>query len=477
MFKILLLLVLFFNLYANNYKIFKKNNLFGYKKDNKVIINPIFNEARMFDGNYAIVKFKDLYGVIDKRGNWIIKPENSEINFIDKSIIVVSRKYIKKKYLYSLKTTKILDENISEITMIKPKSKIIFYLKNDTLNSLYYAKDIICNIYNKCRQHLKFINKHDIKYSCLDNSEEGIIDLYHCNKKILKKNISLKIIDKKQYKNKLYIAYTKPDFSKCIIKEGNETIYANNKCNIHFDSLYPLAYINFGNNIEIFNLKQRKVIFKNIENIGGSNTTRSLNNGTFAIENKHFKYGIIDINGSILQKFIYNNLYAISNFYIGYIKEKKSSKSEKECIISSEGKLLSCVDNIFSFTKNIIKYKLNNKIGLMDYLGNILIYGYNDILIDKNIYIVKNQLNKWGVVDKNKKIIINFKYDYLGYFNNDIAVFKKANFMGYVTKSGKEIFKIKTNYLSDYSNNMTVSVNNKLCKLSHQGDKFNVICE
>lgn len=64
---------------SNNRAIFVKDGKIGYFNSvAKVVINAAFEEfpnameASRFDGNYAKVKFKDKYGVIDANGKWIV---------------------------------------------------------------------------------------------------------------------------------------------------------------------------------------------------------------------------------------------------------------------------------------------------------------------------------------------------------------------------------------------------------------------
>lgn len=79
-FFIIIFLLCSINIYAKNIIIFKQDNLYGYQQDGKVVIPAIYDEARLFNGDYAIVKKDGLYGVIDKNGSTEIEYRNHDIN-------------------------------------------------------------------------------------------------------------------------------------------------------------------------------------------------------------------------------------------------------------------------------------------------------------------------------------------------------------------------------------------------------------
>jgi hypothetical protein len=62
------------------------------------------------------------------------------------------------------------------------------------------------------------------------------------------------------------------------------------------------------------------------------------------------------------------------------------------------------------------RYKLNNKIGILDKDGNEIISNKYDAIkiLDRNLFAV-NQNGVWGVLDRNRKMIVNINYDYIQY--------------------------------------------------------------
>ena len=60
-----------------------KDGKWGYKESmlaEKFVIKPKFEDARMFSGNYAFVRSKGLWGIIDKKGKFVVKPIYSSIS-------------------------------------------------------------------------------------------------------------------------------------------------------------------------------------------------------------------------------------------------------------------------------------------------------------------------------------------------------------------------------------------------------------
>ena len=59
---------------------FDENYIYGFKNENgKVVIKPIYNNARNFSNGFCAVELKKLWGVIDKKGTSVISPQFDEI--------------------------------------------------------------------------------------------------------------------------------------------------------------------------------------------------------------------------------------------------------------------------------------------------------------------------------------------------------------------------------------------------------------
>ena len=110
---------------------------------------------------------------------------------------------------------------------------------------------------------------------------------------------------------------------------------------------------------------------------------------------------------------------------------------------------LSVDEPIFASSKDfIVAYKIVNeniKYGLVDYNGKILIdFVYDDLVTfcsNEKILLAKKN-GKFGAIDLNGKTIINFEYDGIDYENGNYAILK-GNKLGVLDKNGKEIVPAK----------------------------------
>jgi len=96
----------------------KDKRCFYIKSDGSALNNEKYNYAYDFENGYAIVKIGQKYGVINKRGEWVLQPEHQQIHSVgaNKTAIIG----VKKKFMvYSLETGKPL-----VVTKFKEKPRI-----------------------------------------------------------------------------------------------------------------------------------------------------------------------------------------------------------------------------------------------------------------------------------------------------------------------------------------------------------------
>jgi len=92
------------------------------------------------------------------------------------------------------------------------------------------------------------------------------------------------------------------------------------------------------------------------------------------------------------------------------------------------------------------------------------IYGGDE---DGNMILAKMN-EKYGYIDKNGKIIIDFVYDYATVFSKGMAYVEKGQICSYIDKSGKTLFELKAkNYLANLNN---TNENDLLLGTSFSGD-------
>ena len=68
--------------------------------------------------------------------------------------------------------------------------------------------------------------------------------------------------------------------------------------------------------------------------------------------------------------------------------------------------------------------------------------------------VVHAKTEKYGAIDKNKKTVVPFNYDWMGVFSGGFAWVKKGDLYGFVDKTGKEITPIKYSKASFFNENL-----------------------
>lgn len=161
----------------------------------------------------------------------------------------------------------------------------------------------------------------------------------------------------------------------------------------------------------------------------------------------------------------------------------KVTKDNKMGLIDLDGKeLLPCeYDNIYSLAgvKNSIVITRGNSKGLADLKGNIIIsVDYKDIksLTSKyeNGYIIQNEEDKFGVINYNKKISLECKYDEIKnvYDNNHYVVVEEGN-LKIVDSEGKGFVEGKFDEISSINgDNIVAKKDGKFGIFSKQGDQI-----
>lgn len=256
---------------------------------------------------------------------------------------------------------------------------------------------------------------------------------------------------------------------------------------------------------------------KNVINLGYTGIESSFNNEKAILDNmlvveKNEKYGVINLSTKeIILDTKYDEIKYLqqtsdflvtSNNKVGIISKNKQTKVN---ISYDSIQLIDNKDNLYIITQD-------GKYGIIDINGNIKIYPeYDQIGVEtsnfksndiKNGYILLDTLipvkkgDLWGLFDKSGVQIVDFKYDGLGYIQNDsqnssnLLVIPEYNFIvveqgdkyNLITLKGQEKFKVfvdniymniesgnnnyyltyngQTNPLSMYFNNSNTNSNN-----------------
>lgn len=88
----------------------------------------------------------------------------------------------------------------------------------------------------------------------------------------------------------------------------------------------------------------------------------------------------------------------------------------------------------------------------------------------------QNKKGKWGYVDDNGAVVIDFKYDEASAFVNGMAKVKKNDCYGFINASGKEVIPVKYNIIEPFSDNvLKVAEGGKVKDGQLSGEKYGFI--
>ena len=225
-------------------------------------------------------------------------------------------------------------------------------------------------------------------------------------------------------------------------KNNEEFIFDNNGKNIE-DSEYTSKYqidnteykitINKNNKYGVINNKD-EVIIPNIYNYIGY-----LTNNYFVVSTENGKNGIVNDKGEIILEKKYDTIQKLDNCDLIEVN-----------IIDT--------NTVSLYNKNIEKKLQMNNATIKEYSEYVKIYSKDElkyinfngeeksskeILPDNNLYIdVKN--GKWGFIDKQGNVIVDYLYDEVTEFNQyGFAGIKKDEKWGSIDKTGKIIIEPK----------------------------------
>lgn len=180
---------------------------------------------------------------------------------------------------------------------------------------------------------------------------------------------------------------------------------------------------------------------------------------------KNGKYGLIDFNGKEKLACEYDNIETLKGAENSIIVTKDGKKG----IVNSEGKnvITPNYNNIKlagkDYTLGYIVQDANNQYGVVDIANNpILEIKYQDIksITENNLYAVKQE-NKWKVINKEEKIIIEDLDDVKSIKNGNIIV-KKGNLYGVTNNEGTEIIPAQYEDISEaFTDTYIVKKDNK----------------
>lgn len=206
-----------------------------------------------------------------------------------------------------------------------------------------------------------------------------------------------------------------------------------------------LAIVSVGNQFQYLDRNLKEVI-----PFGEYDYTESLNKNGFGIVAKKNKYGIIDNKGNEIIRLEYDK-----------IEHPKRYSNILELFVSEKNGTLQIFDeNIKLIKDNILDYSWD-KIDFDDY--------YLDVLL------LKDNQNKFGIIDETGKTIIPFEFEELRPFDGqETTIAKKNNHFGIIDFKSKELVSFENDeiYSSKFSEIFVIKQNEKFGLFNKQGDKI-----
>ncbi len=180
-------------------------------------------------------------------------------------------------------------------------------------------------------------------------------------------------------------------------------------------------------------------------------------------------FGVIDENGNIIIDAKYNKVIIPNpsrDLFACYTDEKVSILNSKKELLFDNFEVVEPVElknlaSTLSYEKSVLKYKKDNKYGLISFNGNIITKNIYDSIenlssVEGKFLVSKN--NKFGVIDLNGNRLVDTKYDQCnsdGLYNRENG-FIKSGFIvmnkkedgykyGYISYTGKRLLDVKYN--------------------------------
>lgn len=424
-------------MYEKNILTYEQDGKIGLiNLEGKVIVNPIYEsiEGLPYKEGELLVKINEKYGVINNKGNYIVDPEYDQItvdNYTNEQ-----DGYKKAGYIVSNTT-----EDGYRYGYIDVKGNIILKPEYTEVSRIIDIKDDN-NIY--------LIAAQNGQYGMYKNDEQIIKNEYQS-------------ISYNSENNTLILEKTK--------RFGVATIEGNIVIPVEFSQIDSTGIYIYATNtegeVEVYQKDGTKAdVDSNIYIIETSNE-----NYKIKIDNsQESAYSIIDKDGNPITssnysyiEYLYDNYFivSISGGKLGIINEKeepiieiKYNSIEKlegtECIVTTLSdssitqiydkqlnKLCEMTNAVIDKEKDYIKIYNDTETKYFDFAGNEK--ENKDILTENNIY-AKSQNGKWGFIDKDGNVVVDYIYDKVTDLNSyGYAGVKADGKWGVVNSEGKVI--------------------------------------
>ena len=402
--------------------------------DGKKITNPVYEEidTLQYKEGEFVIKKDNKYGVMNMNGYVIINPEYDNIKA--DAYYSIDTGYKNDGYIVSNTTNegyrygyidnegnKILDANYNDLYRLNYEGEIYLICAENGRYGLFNKdKNIIPNEY----QTITYIEGDDI---CLvqKGKKYGIITL--------EGSMILQVRYNQIDINGDYIYTTDENSEKKVYdKKGNEVqVNANTTISTIKENPDYKIYIETINEATSYSIYQGENKITN----GNYNYIGYLSNNYYIASRQNEKLGVIDQNENVKLEMKYDTIRKIDGTNL--VEADIQSTNTIEIYNNNLEKIAEMNNATLTVKNNYIKLSSSEETKYFDLDGN---EKQNTEIFPENTIFAKSQNGKWGFVDKNGQVIIDYQYDEVTEQNEyGFAGIKKDGKWGIVDKNGKII--------------------------------------
>ena len=402
--------------------------------EGKKITNPIYEEidTLQYKEGEFVIKKDNKYGIMNMNGYVIINPEydnikadayySTDTGYKNDGYIVSNTTDEGYRYGYiDNEGNKILDTNYNDLYRINYEGETYLVCAENGKYGLFNKnKNIIPNEY----QAITYIEGDNL---CLvqKGKKYGIITL--------EGSMILQVRYNQIDINEDYI-YTTDENSEIKVydKKGNEVEVNQNTTisTIQENPEYKI-YIDTSNGTTLYSIYQGENKITN----GNYNYIGYLSNNNYIASRQNEKLGVIDQNENIKLEMKYDTIRKIDGTNL--VEADIQSTNTIEIYNSNLEKIAEMNNATLTVEENYIKLSSTTEIRYFDLEGK---EKQNTEIFPENTIFAKSQNGKWGFVDKNGQVVVDYQYDEVTEQNEyGFAGVKLNDKWGIVDKNGKII--------------------------------------
>ena len=402
--------------------------------EGKKITNPIYEEidTLQYKEGEFVIKKDNKYGIMNMNGYVIINPEYDNIKA--DAYYSTDTGYKNDGYIVSNTT----DEGYRYGYIDNEGNKILYTNYNDLYRINYEGETyLVCAENGKYGLFNKNKNIIPNEYQAITYIEGDNLCLVQKGKKYgiitLEGSMILQVRYNQIDINGDYI-YTTDENSEIKVydKKGNEVEVNQNTTisTIQENPEYKI-YIDTSNGTTLYSIYQGENKITN----GNYNYIGYLSNNNYIASRQNEKLGVIDQNENIKLEMKYDTIRKIDGTNL--VEADIQSTNTIEIYSSNLEKIAEMNNATLTVEDNYIKLSSTTEIKYFDLEGK---EKQNTEIFPENTIFAKSQNGKWGFVDKNGQVVIDYQYDEVTEQNEyGFAGIKLNDKWGIVNKNGKII--------------------------------------